>query len=76
MFEERRQIDPKKCDVCGNLHVGGPFARPCHYDELRAAFGAIELSPDEDRILRWLAGVGDRFTVDAFLSMFRKLDAR
>lgn len=63
----------RRCDVCGLLHVSGPFARPCYYDELRAVLGSHAPTERQDRHLRWLAGL-DKDTVDAFVSIV--LDVR
>ncbi len=65
-------IEPGKCELCGQLHVG---VRACFYDELREVLAGVELSPEEDRHLRWLAR-WDRPTVDAFVSLFKRLRAQ
>ncbi len=62
--------DPR-CPKCGLIL---PHARSCPYDRLRDALGNMfeELTPGEDRSLRWLAGT-DYTTIDSLVSIFRKL---
>ncbi len=62
---------PGQCPKCGLLHGA---ERRCFYDVLLEALAGVELTPYEDRILRWLAG-WDWPTVDALVSVFRKLRA-
>ncbi len=62
-----------RCSKCGafGAHDDG---RRCPFDRLVEALGDVELSPEEVHSLRWLAGV-DWSTVDALVSIFRKLRA-
>lgn len=59
------------CPKCGLLHGA---ERRCFYDVLLEELAGVELTPYEDRIIRWLAGF-DQPTVGAFLGIFRKLRA-
>ncbi len=64
---------PPRCSKCGayGAHDDG---RRCLYDVLREALVGVELTPAEDRIVHWLAGL-DRPTIDPLVSIFRKLRA-
>lgn len=55
------------CDACANLHAS---PSDCAYPRLRAMFG--DISADEDRFLRWMAG-WDLWTLDNFASLTRKI---
>lgn len=55
------------CTDCGNRHPAGE----CEYPRLVAAAKHAtcrDLSPDEDRFLRWLAG-WDRSSIEAMMSL-------
>lgn len=43
-----------KCPVCGLLHLG---RWPCEVPILRDAFRGVELTPEDERFLRWFAGL-------------------
>lgn len=56
-----------RCPTCTSRHPG----RGCFYEDFLTALGPLTLSPEEDRLLRWLAG-WDSFTRDAFVSLLLK----
>jgi hypothetical protein len=60
------------CPKCRLLHGA---ERRCDYDVLLEELAGVELTPYEDRIVRWLAG-WDQPTLAAVVSIFRKLRVR
>jgi hypothetical protein len=61
-----------RCPKCGQPTPHDRY--PCLYDRLRSALGDVEPTPEEDRILHWLAGLDER-TVAPLASLFERLRA-
>lgn len=59
-----------RCTFCGLAHIEGLFARGCYYHDLRQALDGVELTPDEDKFLRWLAGWDNAMVA---ISLIRRL---
>lgn len=70
LLGHRDGTSQRPCPTCQSLHP----TRKCFYVDFLAALGPLDPTPEEDRLLRWLAG-WDSSTRDAFVSLVIKLQA-